>query len=373
MFRNNLVTPFQIIMNDFKLDLYINHIIKQFNSRNIVIDTKSYYFNKENVSFLIDNNNLNKFKEIILKKYELASMNRKYAIENKHFYSKYVNEQTFKIKIKRQKIKDNKTFMQNMIRYIFKHFKIPQNRIYGIIGLDSQNPKRLLNLTHYYITKLVSNGLISLDNFDEFFIFVYKKDIYIPNFNLLENNIISNFTNDIFKFYLFKKFSYILNIFDENNSLFFEFVDDTPSKFFTMYSPKKELEDISKIFFLPIHYECNNNIYPYYGYSFISQNMNNSQKYQLPIGLHRFVTGNISSQGNICTGNQNNLTYFGLTTLEAYNANSEYTNLNIILDNFNCDTKDLIDKSFYPIFEFVQHNVKLSLSEYLIEDKENEC
>lgn len=365
MFNVNYLTPFQIAMNNYDLDLTISHILSQLSKRTILVPDKSYYLKSQHISFAMssyeNSDTLSIALENFLSKYDFS-----YALESGRslkswhdFRLQNLKTSTFKIQVKRQQVEDNKTFLQQILISALQRYKLDLKEIYGIIAVDSKSNRRILNITHFWNSLLISNGLVDLSFFDEFYIFTFDTP------NLQDNPEVTKQIHDdvieLFQLYCIKTFSAQKNnpqdkgiIYDwnyiPNENRFITSITDT--------SKKIEGQLKHRFMFIPTHLNFLENIRPYYGYTFL---ISNSEQFtpesylEIP-SLNCFMTGNISSY--ICTGNQDRNSYYGLTTLEAFNSNSQFTSKVIVGD-------------FDRAKNFANINVILSFEQYLKEDYPN--
>lgn len=365
MFNVNYLTPFQIAMNHYDLDLTISHILSQLSKRTILVPDKSYYLKSQHISFSLSSYESSDTLSIALENF-LSKYNFSYVLaadRNRNtwydFRLQNLKSQTFKIQVKRQKVEDNKTFLQQILISALQRYRLDLKEIYGIIAVDSHSNRRILNITHFWNSLLISNGLVDLSFFDEFYIFTFDTP------NLQDNPEVTKQIHDdvidLFQLYCIKTFS-AQNNKPQNKGIIYNWkYSPTDNQFMTRItdtSERIEGELKHRFMFIPTHLNFFENIRPYYGYTFlISDSEQFTPTSYLEIeSLNCFGTGNISSY--ICTGQQDRNSYYGLTTLEVFNSNSQFTSEVIVGD-------------YERAKAFANINVILSFEQYLKEDYPN--
>lgn len=315
-----------------KMADFISELISKSNSEGAL----SYYHKKDTLSIIIPTESFDKQINNLT-----DWVDRDDAMEITDFYEKFLKLKIIKIsRDVRNKITDNKTFLKNLLLLITNKYRVSFDNIFGIVAVNSKNLKRTLNLTYYYNSLIVSNGLFELDDYDEFYVYITEKEINDSLDKVLTT--LHDFSNKIFFHYIYNKFRPKTEI-----QMFPLKISECNVEIYNSYSLKTSNVTI----FIPIHLYVRDCTYPFYGH-FINRNFSKNKKYFFkPLGS--YLTGNVDTH-NICTGQESNATYYGLTTLEIYNANSSYSKYNIV--NYN------------EALKLAKANVKLSIATYLEED-----
>lgn len=318
-----------------KMADFISELISKSSSESSI----SYYHNKDTLSVVVPTESFNKEIDNLTNWEDKGE-----ALNTTHFYEKLLKLKIIKIsKNVQNKVTDNKTFMKNLLLLITNKYKIPFDDIFGIIAVNSQNLKRTLNLTYYYNSLIISNGLFELSDYDEFFVYTTHS---FKERNIEEDvdkvlPVLHNFSNKIFFHYIYNKLRR-----EKPVEMIPLRIEQQNIEVYSSYS----LETNNVTIFIPVHLYLRDCTYPFYGH-FINRNFSKHEKYFFePLGS--YLTGNVDT--SICTGQESNATYYGLTTLETYNSTSSYTQYNI--------------KDYTEALRLAKANVRLSIATYLEED-----